>query len=266
MIIKEIKSKQILTKSGIPGADYVINPYVGCQHSCVWCYARFMKKFTNHTEKWGSFVDIKMNAPEILKKELKKIRPKNIFLSSVTDCYQPIEQKYQITRQILEILSEYEIPVSILTESILVLRDIDILKKFKNIEVGFTLVSDNDKVNRLFQPYSSLPSERINALKKLKKEGIKTYVHLGPILPKITDMESIFKKISGYVDSIMAETLNVQGENWIGVLNVLKKHFPNLVKEYQQIFFKDDNFDEQRSVFNDLCKKYDIKNAGFYVH
>ena len=214
MVIREIKARQILTKSGIPRADYVINPYVGCQHGCVWCYARFMKKFTNHTGRWGEFVDVKINAPEILEKELTKIKPKNIFLSSVTDCYQPLEQKYKLTRQILEILSEYDIPVSILTESILVLRDIDIFKKMKDIEVGFTIVSDNDKINRIFQPFSSLPTQRIKALEKLSKERIKTYVHLGPILPKITNMESIFKKISGKVDYIGAETLNVKGANF----------------------------------------------------
>jgi len=252
MIIKEIKAKQILTKSGIPSADYVINSYVGCQHSCVWCYARFMKRFTNHSEEWGSFVDVKINAPEVLEKELKKTKPKNIFLSSVTDCYQPIEQKYQITRQILEILSRYDIPVSILTESIIVLRDIDILKKFKDIEVGFTLVFDDDKINRLFQPYSSLPSQRIDALKKLKAAGVKNYVHLGSIMPKITDMESIFQKLSDNIDSIMAETLNVKGENWIGVFRALKEHFSELVKEYQYIFFKKDNFGEQKATLNKL--------------
>lgn len=266
MVIKEIKAKQILTKSGIPNADYVINPYVGCQHACVWCYARFMKRFTNHSEKWGEFVDVKINAPEILAKELAKIRPENIFMSSVTDCYQPIEHKYKLTRKILDILSDFDIPVSILTESILVLRDMDILKKFKNIQVGFTIVSDNDKINRLFQPYSALPSQRIKALEKLSKEGIKTYVHLGPILPRITNLESIFQKISGKVEYVMAETLNTKGGNWFGILKVLRNHFPYLEQEYWKRFFQDRDFSHDKALFSYLAKKYKLSNKGFYTH
>jgi len=114
------------------------------------------------------------------------------------------------------------------------------------------LVFDDDKINRLFQPYLSLPLQRIDALKKLKAAGVKNYVHLGPIMPKITDMESIFQKLSDNIDSIMAETLNVKGENWIGVFRALKEHFSELVKEYQYIFFKKDNFGEQKATLNKL--------------
>ena len=130
MVLNEIKAKNILSKSGLPGVDFAINPYVGCLHSCVYCYARFIKKFTKHKEPWGEFCDIRINAPELLKKEVGKI-PSNssIFISSVTDPYQPLEKKYQLTRKILEILAGYNFKVSILTKSNLVLRDLDILKR-----------------------------------------------------------------------------------------------------------------------------------------
>ncbi|MBI5181776.1 MAG: radical SAM protein, partial [Nitrospirae bacterium] len=93
LIIKEIKVKSLLSKSGIPGADYCINPYVGCFHCCRYCYATFMKRFTGHAEPWGSFVDVKINAPEVLEKQLKRAEKGNVIISSVTDAYQPKEAR-----------------------------------------------------------------------------------------------------------------------------------------------------------------------------
>jgi DNA repair photolyase len=94
--IKEIKVKSILTKTGIPGIDYCINPYVGCSHGCIYCYATFMKRYTGHTEEWGSFVDVKSNAPEVLQRQLKKMtQAGNIIISSVIDPYQPVEAKHR---------------------------------------------------------------------------------------------------------------------------------------------------------------------------
>lgn len=110
MKIKEIKSKTILSKTGLP-ADYVINPYVGCLHACAYCYARFMKRFTGHREPWGQFLDIKINAPELLEKEIRKKKKGKVMFSSVTDPYLPLERKYQLTRQCLKILLEYQWPI-----------------------------------------------------------------------------------------------------------------------------------------------------------
>ncbi len=95
MTIKEIKVKSVLTKTGIPGVDYCINPYVGCSHSCRYCYATFMTRYSGHTEAWGEFVDIKVNAPEVLEKEIKRKKKGRVIISSVTDAYQPVEGKYQ---------------------------------------------------------------------------------------------------------------------------------------------------------------------------
>ena len=117
MIIKEIKCKSVLNKSGIPEVDYAFNPYVGCEHACVYCYADFMKRFTGHIEEWGTFVDVKMNAREVLSRQLKKVKPGNISLGTVTDPYQPAEMKYKIARQCLLELAKYDYPVSILTKS-----------------------------------------------------------------------------------------------------------------------------------------------------
>lgn len=148
--IKEIEAKSILTKSGIPGVDYCINPYVGCFHACKYCYATFMKRFTGHTEAWGSFVDVKVNAPDVLQKQLKNKVKGRVMVSSVTDAYQPIEAKYKLTRKCLEILLQNQFPVDILTKSPLVLRDLDLIKKFKDIEVGVTITTNDDKIRKVF--------------------------------------------------------------------------------------------------------------------
>ena len=130
MEIKEIKVKSIIVKSGLPGADFVINPYIGCVHGCIYCYARFMKRFTGHLEPWGDFVDVKINGPDLIPEKWSKYQGKSIIIGSVTDAYQPIEKKYQLTRRILEKLIPLQPDLEIITKSDLVLRDIDLLKQF----------------------------------------------------------------------------------------------------------------------------------------
>ena len=97
--VKKITIKDYLTKSNLPASDFVINPYVGCPHACKYCYASFMKRFTKHVESWGSFVDIKECKNDI---NVSKVKGKSVFLSSVTDCYNPFEEQYKVTRGILE--------------------------------------------------------------------------------------------------------------------------------------------------------------------
>lgn len=97
--IREVKAKSIIIRSNLPATDYVADPYVGCQHACIYCYSEFMKRFTNHHEAWGTFVDVKTNAPDIVKP--MKYSRKRILLSSVTDAYQPIEKRYELSRRLL---------------------------------------------------------------------------------------------------------------------------------------------------------------------
>ena len=206
LTVKEIKVKSILTKSGIPGADYCINPYVGCAHGCRYCYATFMKRYTGHTEAWGSFVDVKINGPEVLRRQLKRMARGRVLISSVTDAYQPIEKKYKLTRQCLEVLLQHRFPTDILTKSPLVLRDIDLIKKFKDIEVGITITTDNEEIRKVFEPHAPPILERILALKKLHNNGIKTYAFIGPVLPM--NPEALSGKISPHVDSIIIDRMN----------------------------------------------------------
>ena len=280
MKIKEIFCRSILSPSKLPGCDYAINPYIGCLHGCVWCYARFMKGYTGHdNDQWGNFVDVKINAPEVLIKDLKKLKIcsndlnhsnnnyPSVFFSSVCDPYQPVEVKYKLTRKCLEILSQFPFSVSVLTQSKLVTRDIDLFKKFKSLEVGMSFITMDEKATRIFQLTTALPKERIETLKKLHQAGIKTYLHVGPILPVFTNFEEIFKAVSPWVDSVMGETLNTRGENWINLIKTLSFHYPKLLPEFKKWKFQNPEYLCQvESDFKKAAQKHKIRASGVYTH
>ena len=203
---REIIAKTVLTRTGIPGYDYCINPYVGCAHGCRYCYASFMKRFTGHLEPWGEFVDVKVNAPQVLKRQLKKAARGSVLLGTVTDPYQPAERSYSITRGCLEALLERQFPVHLLTRSPLCLRDMDLFKHFEEIEVGLSITTDDEKTKRLFEPRSPTIQSRIDALGTLHKAGISTYAFIGPLLP--LDPAILFDKLKDVVDEVLIDQLN----------------------------------------------------------
>jgi DNA repair photolyase len=203
MIIKEKFAKSVLSKSQI--FEYALNPYVGCQHNCVYCYAKFMKRFTGHNEPWGEFVDIKINAPELLSRELKKKKKGVVWISGVCDAYQPFEKKYQITRKCLEILVENRWPFVIQTKSDLVLRDIDLFKKADDCEVGFSIATAEEKIRAIFEPSAPAIATRVDALATLHSAGLKTFVMVAPLLP---GAEGLVELIKGRADRVLIDRLN----------------------------------------------------------
>jgi DNA repair photolyase len=205
-MIREKQVKSILSKSGIPGVDYCLNPYVGCAHGCKYCYATFMKRFTGHTEPWGTFVDVKRNAPEILRRQLKRRTRGYVMISSVTDPYQPLEEKYGLTRRCLEVLLQNQFSTGILTKSPLVLRDTDLFERFEEIEVGITITTEDEEIRNIFEPHAPPIESRVQALKKLHELGIHTYAFIGPLLPQ--DPEVLAGKLRPYVDSVLIDRMN----------------------------------------------------------
>jgi DNA repair photolyase len=203
--IKEIKAKSILNKSKI--FDYCLNPYIGCEHNCEYCYARlFMRRYSGHSEPWGEFVDVKINAPELLRKQLKRARRGTVWISSVCDPYQPLESKYRLTRQCLEELVKSQFPVNIQTKSALVLRDLDLILQFEEKEVGFTIATDDESVARLFEPRASTVKERLEALEKIHSKGINTFAFIGPLLPG--NPEKLVEKLEGKADRAYIDRMN----------------------------------------------------------
>lgn len=268
MLIKKIEAKSILTESNLPEADYCVNPYVGCAHGCVYCYARFMKRFTGHTEPWGEFVDIKANAIQLLKKRLRSMPDQKgaLLLGSVTDAYQPLERKYEITRGLLKELIGGGFAISILTKSDLVVRDIDILKQFKDCEVGLTITTMNDEVRAKLEPRAASVNKRIDALRLLHESGISTYAFVGPIFPIFTDLRAIFNSVHGLVDTIWGEALNIKGGNWTSLQAALAQYFPDSLSSFEKMARSSDYWDAVEKEFRDLCDEFKIPLVGFYRH
>ncbi len=240
LTVKEIECKSILTESGIETVDYALNPYVGCEHGCVYCYATFMKRFTAHKEEWGTFVDVKVNAAEVLARQLRRAKPGNITLGTVTDAYQPLEKEYGITRACLEALVDYDLPVSILTKSALVLRDLDVIKRLKDVEVAFTITTLDDEVRRRLEPRSSPIPARLEALRALAEAGISTWAFCGPLLPFLSDSEAQLEEVFGElkrvgVGYVLVDSLNLRGAVWGRMRKALEAHYPDLVEGYRAL-------------------------------
>jgi DNA repair photolyase len=210
MIVKEIRSKSILSDSKI--YPYVINPYTGCQHACTYCYARFMKRFTGHKEAWGQFVDVKVNAPELLRKEIIRKKMDRVWISGVCDPYQPLEGKYKLTRQCLEILAEHQWPVTIQTRSALVLRDADIIRTGRNFEVTMSITTADDSIRKLFEPNAPPIRERIRVLDELHRAGIRTIAMIAPILP---GAEGLADLLVGKIDHVILDRMNYSHADWV---------------------------------------------------
>jgi DNA repair photolyase len=205
MIVKEVRAKSILNKSKI--FDYCLNPYIGCQTSCRYCYARlFMRRYSGHKEPWGEFVDVKVNAPELLRKQLERAKKGTVWISSVCDPYQPLEAMYKLTRRCLEALLEKQFPVNIQTKSKLALRDLDLFEQFEVIDMGFTITTDDERMAKLFEPMASPVKDRIDAVQRIHKAGIRTFAFIGPLLPG--NPEKLVERLEGKVDHVYIDRMN----------------------------------------------------------
>lgn len=266
MKIKEVTTKSIITKSNLPAADFVVNPYIGCQHSCIYCYADFMKRFTGHSgEKWGDFLDVKINAPETI--NVSKIpRDSLILFGSVTDPYQPAEIKYEITKKCLEKLVDAPVKIEILTKSPLVLRDVELLKKFRNLKVGVSIGIFNEKLAKELEPFVASPNERINILKKLKQEGIATYLFISPIFPGISNISSLLDSAGDYSDEVLFENINIRGNNKERILNFIRRNKPELEELYSSLSKKSDYWEKIKEDIIFDCEKRKIKYKIFFNH
>lgn len=264
MIIKEINVTDYLTKSNLPSSDYVINPYVGCPHGCKYCYASFMKRFTGHTEDWGSFIDIKKCDKKI---NLDKISRKSVFLSSVTDCYNKLEEKYKITKSILEQLINSDCYLSISTKSKLILRDINLLKQMKNLSVSMSINTINENFRKDMDNASTI-KERFDTLKELHDNGIHTVLFMSPIFPYITEWRDIINESKKYIDEYWFENLNLRGQYKSYILNYIKNQYSKYYDQYINIYIKN-NKEYWYNLSNEIdncCKNNNINYINYFYH
>ncbi len=264
MVVKEIEVKDIVTKSNLPASDYVINPYVGCPHGCKYCYASFMKRFTGHKEEWGSFIDIKRCSKKLSK---KKLEHKRIFLSSVTDCYNLYEEKYEITRNILKELTSIDCYLSISTKSSLILRDIDYLKQMKHVTVSISINTLDEAFRKDMDNASSI-QERLDTLKELHENGIYTILFMSPLFPYITDFRKIIEVSKNYVDEYWFENLNLRGSYKQTILDYIHNHYPEYFNNYEDIYKRGNKlyWKELSKEIEEYCTKNNIHYTNFFYH
>lgn len=238
----EVQAKSILNKSGI--SDWTVNCYSGCEHGCLYCYARFSTRFSHPRERWGSFVDAKVNASQVLQREVKRKRIGRVFMSSVCDGWQPVEEKYGLTRRCLEILLQHDFPITVLTKSVLAHRDLDLLAGKNNVDFGVTITTLNESLSKVFEPKSSPPAERLGLVEQAKMKGITTYVFLGPLLPHLSDTEESLRSMLNSVKEVGADFFYIDRLNrrygvWPSLKGLLQERFPYLIEEYKKILFND---------------------------
>ncbi|MCL2828418.1 MAG: radical SAM protein [Oscillospiraceae bacterium] len=236
MNIQHKPVKTVITKSKLPASDYAVNPYVGCPHKCVYCYACFMKRFTGHEEPWGEFIDIKAFPPI---KNPSQYDGKTLFFGSVTDCYNPYEAEYQKTREILEQFMGTEAEITLATKSNLIVRDLEILKQIKHLTVAFSINTVDENFRRDMDQAAGV-KERIKAMKLLHENGIHTVTFLSPIFPGITSVEKIVEATRDYCNAYWLENLNLRGSYRPIIMDYINRKYPQLMPLYEAIYEQGD--------------------------
>ncbi len=243
ILIRDIETKNIMTKSTLPVGGYSVNPYVGCTHGCKYCYASFMKRFTGHTEPWGTFLDVK-HWPVI--KNPQKYKGQRVVIGSVTDGYLPQEAQFRNTRKLLEQLKNSGAELLICTKSDLVLRDLDLLKEMGKVTVSWSINTLEEAFQSDMDNAVSV-ERRLDAMKQVYDAGIRTVCFISPVFPGITDFEAIFHRVKEQCDLVWLENLNLRGAFKQEILDYIKSKNPQLAPLYHVIYTEGD-----RSYFRDL--------------
>lgn len=246
ILIRDVQTKNIMTKSSLPVGGYSVNPYVGCTHGCKYCYASFMKRFTGHTEPWGTFLDVK-HWPEI--KNPQKYRGQRVVIGSVTDGYLPQEEQFQNTRKLLEQLRGSGAEILICTKSDLVVRDLDLLKQLGKVTVSWSINTLDEAFHQDMDKAVSI-ERRLVAMKTVYEAGIRTVCFISPVFPGITDFTAIFHRVKDQCDLVWLENLNLRGGFKQDILDYIQEKHPDLVPLYRSIYQKGD-----RSYFQQLEKQ-----------
>ena len=246
---KLIESKSIIDRieaesfeRGAP-VRLTLNPYVGCEYACTYCFNKFMYKFSKHhntPRDINEIIGVKTDMPELLRKALPKLDKELLWLGSMCDPYQPAEKEYEITRQCLETLSEFEFPYTIVTKSDLVARDLDILSRDSDFNsVNITITTMDKEKAKLLEPNTPSPTARLKALKSVSSRGIKTSVFIIPIIPYYTDdsaelKDLVYKSAEAGADFVYAGVLRLRGMTWS---NFSKEIPSDLGEQLNELYF-----------------------------
>lgn len=245
--ITEISCKTALGESKLPSYDYCLNPYVGCSHACIYCYARSYALRRGRTEEWGSYVDVKANFVDVLAKEVRRSMKRGVVgISTLTDGYQVTESTRRLTQQCLGILLESGFKVTIQTKSDLVLRDIELLSEYPGeVNIGVTITTLDKDLARKIEPGASDPDRRIDVLSRMGSAGLGTWAFIGPILPHLTDDgigEILDVAQAVKVGEVLFDRLNMRPGVWPSIAGFLQSEYPELLPKYKEIFYSESGY------------------------
>jgi len=256
---KEKWCKTALTPSKLPGLNYSLNPYSGCAHACKYCYVPNVIHVER--EKWNE-VYAKINIPTVLQKELRKKKKGIVGISTVTDAYQPAEKEYELTRRCLLVLLKKDFPIDIQTKSDLVLRDIEIIKKFSRAAVGITITSLNDEDVRLLEPGAPSVKKRLDAVRELSEKGVYVYIFFGPVFPDI-GVDEVGRYVETFIDAgakeIMIDSLHLKK----GILESVLSALPDKKREVFRERLKGNYYYEILDEMRDKCKGKIVLREAF---
>lgn len=238
-VVREVSCKTVLNRSRL--GDYSLNCYTGCQHACAYCYARYMQRFHPHEEAWGGFVDVKTNAPDALKRQVRRMPPGSVFVSSACDAWQPLEASWRLTRECCRILLDHGFAVHALTKSGLIQRDFDLFQG-RDAQVSATITTLEPRIARLWEPAASPVEQRITMLRAARDSGIRTGIMFGPLLPFVSDskesLDMFFELAADLrVDVLWVDALNPRPKVWEAVQALLQAQNPDLVDRYARVLF-----------------------------
>ncbi len=231
--------RSVLQTCALEGYSFQLDPYIGCEHHCYYCYA-----LNDAETDWAREIQIHQDIHTQLSNEIASIDTQPIYIGWNSDAYQPLEAAYKQTRQALELLAERRFSVCVLTKSDLVTRDMDLFKRMSGSSVGISIAFQNDHDRELFEANTPPNRERLEALKKLHEEGIKTYTLICPVMPFITDVGELISLVEPYSDTIWVFALNLDRHedcNWQNILQILQEHYPDMAKKYKEIVFNSDH-------------------------
>ncbi|KYK25137.1 hypothetical protein AYK24_05385 [Thermoplasmatales archaeon SG8-52-4] len=248
---------KITNKDNLFRGNYTIEPYQNCEFGCLYC-----------DSSYDQTINIKINAADILEKEIKKVKKGTIIVGSVNDAYQNAEKKYKITRELLRIIEKNNFPCHILTKTDLVLRDIDILRKINNCNVTLSLTSLNNSISKTFENKVPTTKIRLQAIKSFNKKGIKSGLAIIPIIPYLVEdeLQEIVKCAKNYdAQYILHKYLELKGDQKSCFIDIINKYYPNISKKIQKLYEdsympKDDYIFNINNKMKSLCNFYNISD------
>ena len=249
--------KRITKTDSLFHGSYCVDPYQNCEFGCQYCDSSFEK-----------IIFVKKNIKEVLEKELQAIETGRIIIGSVNDAYQPLEDKFQLTRTILETLQDYRFPCHILTKSPLVIRDIPLLSDLESM-ITISMSSLNDQVIQIFEPDVPTPTTRLQTLQILRNHDLKAGLALIPVLPYIveSEIESILQAADdAHAQYLLHKHLELKGDQEQHFRNLIKTHYPHLLPNYDTLYENDFRPHEQyleqiNALLKQYCKKFNIADT-----